>query len=62
MKYIVTIRRTITTEVVVEADSLADARKDIEAYGPDLAAVDMASQDVETSAKVTRVRKAVVQS
>jgi hypothetical protein len=56
-KFIVTVQRTITTEIVVEnVASARAARQFIEDYGPDLAATDMASQDIGTSAKIKSVR------
>jgi ketosteroid isomerase-like protein len=57
-KFIVTVQRTITTEIFVDAVSAKDARWQVDNYGPDLAAVDMASQDISTTAKIKSVRPA----
>lgn len=47
-KFIVTIEQVITTEIVVEASSAADARRQIESYGPAEAAMDYVSDDTKT--------------
>jgi DNA-binding NarL/FixJ family response regulator len=54
--YIVTIKRTTITEVMVSAGSPQEARQYIESYGPDLAASDMANQDVSSWATIKSVR------
>ena len=58
-KFTVTIRKVITTQVAVEADTAKAAREQIESYGIIEAASDMSSQD-EVSAKITSVKKAEV--
>jgi hypothetical protein len=58
-KFIVTVVRIVETEIEVEALSAKEARQTILNYGPDLAAVDMAGQDVNASSKICSVREAV---
>lgn len=53
-KYKVTIVRTITTNVFIEADSPAAARKAIEDYGVIQSAIDMGDRD-EVSARIFSV-------
>lgn len=57
-KFRVTITRTLVTEVFVEADSKAAARRQIEDYGIIEAAVDMASEEAGVSAKIASVEAA----
>ncbi len=56
-KFIVTVQQIITTEIEVDADSQAAARRYVEEYGPDHAAMDMASNDTK-AAKIKSVRVA----
>jgi hypothetical protein len=53
-KFIVTVQRTYTTEIVVDADTAVAARKQIEEYGVVEAASDMASDDT-CAAKIKSV-------
>lgn len=55
-KFTVTIQQTITTEVIVDAENTADARRQIEAYGISEAAMDMAFDDIKTD-RIKSVRK-----
>jgi hypothetical protein len=56
-KYIVTIRRVTYTPIVVEADSMADARAKVVLYGADLAAVDFPQRELmHSQATVVRVQ------
>ena len=57
-KFIVTVRQVIVTEIEVDANSASKARKIVNEYGPDLAAKDMASQDISTVTKIDSVRAA----
>lgn len=55
-KFIVTIVRTITTEVSVDALNIHEALQYVHEYGVDLCAVDMGTQDaVETKIKCVRL-------
>jgi len=54
--FIVTVTRTITAHIPVEASTAAEARRKIDDYGADIAAVDMATDD-EVTARIVRVRK-----
>lgn len=56
-KFAVTIVRTITTVVEIEADSAAEARAAVLDYGVVEAAMDMATQD-DTTARIKSVRTA----
>lgn len=53
-KFKVTIVRTITTSVFIEAESAASARKAIEDYGVVQSALDMGDRD-EVSARIFSV-------
>lgn len=55
-KYTVTVQQVITTEIEVTAESAADARRQIEEYGPTEAAMDMATNDIKTD-RIKSVRK-----
>jgi hypothetical protein len=57
-KFIVTVQQAIITEITVEAATLKDARKQVEAYGPAEAAKDMASEDISAFVKIKSVRAA----
>ena len=57
-RFKVTITKTITTEIYMDALNAADARKEIEDYGVDVAAVDMASDDVSVVSRIKSVAKA----
>lgn len=56
-KFIVTVQRVVTTEIEVDALSMADARRYIEEYGPGEAQMDMARND-DVSVKIKSVRPA----
>lgn len=57
-RFLITIQQTILTEVEVHAETAADARRMIEEYDPLAAAKDMATQDLDTCAKIKSVKRA----
>jgi len=57
MKYLVTVKTTILTEVEVDANSPSEARLYVKSYGSDLAAVDFPGNELYRSGNVVAVKQ-----
>lgn len=57
-RYSITVEKVVTTQFQVTAKSRADARRKVEEYGVDVAAVDYANSDDVSTTRIKSVREA----